>query len=198
MRKFHQVLGLIMLLPFIAWAITGVYFFFKPGYQTAYQPLYIKAYPIKQTISLPEGDWREVRQIKTILGHHVMLKTKKKWLNYLMPNWAVIDSPNEQQVNALIQDAITANKARYGDVLSIDGNQAVTTTDVNITLNWQQLSLRQQGQDTHFINTMYNIHYLRWTGHKTIDQYLGVIGLILVVILAGVGTWMTFKPRIRK
>lgn len=191
MRKIHQILGLLMLLPFIAWAVTGTYFFFKPGYQEAYQPLNIKTYPLSAIENLPSGTWLKSKQINTVLGQHVLLKDNTQWHHFIMPNWQAIEAPTKAQVTALVSDAITANKIRYGEIKSVTGNKVMTTTDVTITLNWPQLSLRQQGKDTDFINTMYNIHYLRWTGNKTLDQYLGVIGLFLVLVLAGIGTWMT-------
>ncbi|WP_286269264.1 PepSY domain-containing protein [Thalassotalea hakodatensis] len=193
MRKIHQILGLIMLLPIIAWAITGTYFFFKPGYQEAYQALNVKTYPLTYIDKLPKGKWLETKQLKTVLGQHVLLKDNKQWHHFIMPSWQAVDTLSKKQINALVADAITANKTRYGEIKSITNNQILTTTNVAITLNWPLLSLRQQGKDTDFINTMYNIHYLRWSGNKTLDQYLGVIGLFLVLLLAGIGTWMTIK-----
>jgi uncharacterized iron-regulated membrane protein len=53
------------------------------------------------------------------------------------------------------------------------------------------MSLYQQGKDTDFINQMYKIHYLQWTGIKSIDKVLGIIGLILVLLLAFLGLRMS-------
>lgn len=197
MRKFHQILGLVMLLPFIAWAVTGVFFFFKPGYQEAYQPLAIKTYPVTSLVSLPkEANWLEVKQLKTDLGQHLLVKNDKQWQQLSLDDFSVIEMPTELQLRQLVEKAIADKPERYGNIVSIEKLKATTNTGVEITLNWQQMSLRQYGEDTDFINTIYNIHYLRWTGNKTIDQYLGVIGLLLVVLLAGIGTYMTFrKPK---
>ena len=57
------------------------------------------------------------------------------------------------------------------------------------------MRLYQKGEDTAFINTMYKIHYLQWTGIKSVDKVLGIIGLVLVVILAMLGTVMTFRRK---
>lgn len=199
MRRFHKILGLIMLLPFIAWAVTGVFFFFKPGYQEAYQPLYIKQYPITGAMQgLAKVDTLETKQMQTVLGHHVLLKNSNGWQHYLDQQLITKDEITENQVRLLINDAIASNKTRYGEIVSISGIKAKTSTGVDITLNWTGLSLRQYGQDTDFINTIYDIHYLRWTGNQTIDQYLGVIGLVLVVLLALLGTWMSLgKSRVK-
>lgn len=199
MRRFHKILGLIMLLPFIAWVVTGVFFFFKPGYQEAYQALNIKQYPVVGLAeSLIDDSTLEVKQMQTILGHHVLIKNSDGWRHFLDNNEVKKDELTPEQIRLLINDAITQKKARYGDIVSIDGNKATTSTGVEVTVNWQGLSLRQYGQDTDFINTIYDIHYLRWTGNKAFDQYLGVIGLMLVLLLAVLGTWMSLrKPTIK-
>lgn len=193
-----------MLLPFIAWAVTGVFFFFKPGYNEAYQPLLIEKYPLKQAakksilnIALPVNneDWLEVRQLRTILGEHLLVKNSKGWQHLSPKTFIEREQPEQQEINLLVNDAIKNNKSRYGDIKAIDKLVITTTTDVRITLNWQNMTLRQQGVDTDFINTIYNVHYLRWTGIKALDQVLGVVGLMLVLLLAGIGVWMTFKQR---
>ena len=206
MRKLHKIIGLIMLLPCIAWAITGIFFFFKPGYQEAYQPLNIKFYPQAALATLPVNQaFSQVKQMQTILGQHILVQDESGWRHFLARKehyihgqpalFEEVKEPSEQQVKSIVAEAIAAKPERYGNIASIDGLTVTTDTEVRVTLNWQQLSLRQQGTDTDFINTIYNIHYLRWTGNKTIDQYLGVIGLLLIVSVAGIGTWMSFNRK---
>jgi len=199
LKTFHKYLGLVMLLPFIAWGITGIFFFFKPGYSEAYQSLSVKQYPLQHLVKYPSSikssNWLEVRQLASILGEHLLVKTTEGWQQLSPETLEVIEQPNKEQVSLLVNDAISENSVRYGQITSINELLITTNTDVRITLNWQSLSLRQQGVDTDFINTIYNIHYLRWTGIKAIDQVLGVVGLLLVVLLAGIGTVMTIKAR---
>lgn len=198
MRTFHKTLGLVMLLPFIAWAITGIFFYFKPGYQEAYQPLPIKLYPLTKSITLPQQhNWLEIKQFRTILGDHLLVKNTDGWQQLNPINLQPITTLSQGEVNRLVNDAIESKAERYGEIATIDNFEITTTSDVRITLNWPQLSLRQQGKDTDFINTIYDIHYLRWTGIKALDQILGVVGLLLVVVLAAIGTYLTFKkPRL--
>jgi uncharacterized iron-regulated membrane protein len=201
LKTFHKYLGMVMLLPFIAWAITGIFFFFKPGYSEAYQSLSVKQYPLQYLINLPStvngkpSKWLEVRQLTTILGDHLLVKAKDGWQQLSPESFEIIDEPNNAQITALVNDAIREKSERYGKIESINKLIITTNTDVRITLNWQNMSLRQQGADTDLINTIYNIHYLRWTGIKAIDQVLGVVGLLLVVLLASIGTVMTIKNR---
>lgn len=194
MRSFHKIIGLVMVLPFFAWAVTGVFFFFKPGYQEAYQSLKIKQYPMDyKATTLQYRDVLEIKQMQTILGRHVLIKNDAGWRHFLEQEEVNQDALTNQQARLLIEDAIASNKARYGEIVSIDGTTAITSTEVKITINWSGLSLSQYGKDTDFINTIYDVHYLRWTGHKTIDQYLGVIGLVMVVLLALLGILMTLR-----
>jgi hypothetical protein len=193
-KKLHQYLGFFMLLPFIAWAITGVFFFFKPGYSVAYQPLLIETYPIESKIfPSNKSGWLEIRQLNTILGDHLMVKTVEGWQHLSSKTLIEIEQPNRTEITLLVNDAIKSNKARYGEIKTIEESLITTTTDVRITLDWNKMTLRQQGVDTDFINTIYNIHYLRWTGIKALDQVLGVVGLFLVLLLAGIGIFMTIR-----
>jgi len=185
-----------MLLPFIAWAVTGVFFFFKPGYKEAYQPLVIKQFPLTELIALPnEAEWLEVRQLETVLGRHLLVRESEGWQQLSFSDLSTVIEPTEQQLRLLVNDAISNNSTRYGDISSINGLEVLTDTGVKITVNWQNMTLRQYGKDTDLINTIYDIHYLRWTGYKTIDQYLGVFGLLLVVLLAIIGTVMAFRKK---
>ena len=68
-RTLHRLAGIVMLLPFLGWAVTGIVFFTKPGYGAAYDSLPIKAYPIEEPIAVrADPAWREVRYLRTILG----------------------------------------------------------------------------------------------------------------------------------
>lgn len=183
-----------MLLPFLAWTVTGIFFFFKPGYQAAYQPISVKLYPLKHVIPLPEHhQWLEVRQLQTVLGPHLLVRDDSGWHQLdsktLKPRPALSDA----ELLLLIEQAIADDKARYGEIVSINKQVAETSTGVRISVNWPQMTMRQQGKDTDLINNIYDIHYLRWTGYKQLDQYLGVLGLLLVALLAILGTWMTVK-----
>jgi hypothetical protein len=196
MKKIHQYLGLLMLLPFLAWAVTGVFFFIKPGYKAAYESLPIKSYAL---VAIPEvqveKNWNEVRWIRSILGNHLLIKNKQGWQQINSQTMQQINAPSEQQIRQLINDAIQLNPKRYGQIQSVDGLKVNMDTGVEINLNWSKMSLYQSGTDTQFINNMYKVHYLQWTGFKSIDKVLGIIGLGLVVILALLGLSMMFRRK---
>ncbi len=196
MKKLHQYLGLLMLLPFLAWAITGVFFFIKPGYKAAYESLPIKTYPLAQLPHIDiEKNWSEVRWLRSILGNHLLVKTEESWQQIDYRTLQAAELPGEQQVRLLINDAIQLNRQRYGHIQTIDGVKINMDSGVEISLNWSQMSLYQSGIDTLLINNMYKIHYLQWTGIQSIDKVLGIVGLGLIVILALLGLSMTFRRK---
>jgi hypothetical protein len=193
-KHLHRILGIILLLPLLGWALTGSVFFIKPGYSDAYQPLVIKTYPIDTSWTIDTAKhWQDVRLVKTILGTHLLVTTdgKTKHLNpYTLEEKAL---PSSHQLTVLIEDAISPNQARYGSITAIKDGVATTDTAVTITLDWNTLKLTQRGQDTELINLIYKIHYLQWTPYAAINQVLGFVGLFLLMALTVLGAMIVVK-----
>lgn len=187
-KNIHRVIGLLLVLPIIAWAFTGVFFFIKPGYQAAYDQLAVKTYPLDKSFTIPASkEWQEVRLLKTILGYHLLVKTNKG-LEHLDPiSFKAKQIPINTELNALFNDSFLSNPERYGHIVSNDGFKVMTNKGIEVTLNWEQLTLRQKGDDTKRINTLYKIHYLQWTPFKSINQYMGIFGLTLLMALTFFG-----------
>jgi hypothetical protein len=187
-NRFHRYLGYLMCLPFLVWVITGTYFFFKPGYSEAYAQLKVKTYPLIENAPLLNNqltDVEELRWLRSVLGYHLLVKQHNNW-QQLEPTTLTPRAMSSEDIELLVNDAIAGNE-RYGEILQITDNKLITSKGINITLNWQQMSITQRGADTDFINQMYKLHYLQWTGIKALDQVLGVIGLALVLLLAVLG-----------
>ena len=144
---------------------------------------------------IPKKEWREVRLIHSILGEHLLVKLDNKTVHLDPVSLAVKAIPSEQELKTLLRDAFSRNNERYGDILSVNGLSAKTTTGVEVKLDWANLRLSQSGQDTQLINQLYKIHYLQWTGHKTVDQFLGVLGLILLISLTLLGVRLYIKKK---
>lgn len=193
-RKLHKIIGLILVLPMLGWTMTGIIFFIKPGYQGAYEQLAVKRYSLNESIAVqPKSDWQEMKLVSTILGDHLLVKTKGT-AKHLDPNSLLPKlEPSETQFKALLADAFSHNSERYGDVVALDGLSAKTNTGVEIKLDWNNLRLSQKGQDTELINLLYKVHYLQWTSHKGVDQVLGMLGLILLILLTILGVRLYLK-----
>ncbi|MEK6320088.1 MAG: PepSY domain-containing protein [Acidobacteriota bacterium] len=192
-RRLHRVIGLVMLLPLIGWAVTGAFFFLKPGYAGAYESLQVKTYPLEGPIAFdPDRSWLEVRVEKTILGEHLLARTSQGWLHIDPRSFQTKPEPSADDVRTLVTDAFSANPARYGRITSVDGNNITTDTGVRVALDWDRLALTQRGKDTNRIDTIYKIHYLQWTGIESVDKVLGALGILLLLALSALGARLFF------
>lgn len=195
-RSLHRTIGIILLLPFFGWGITGFIFFLKPGYAAAYESLSSRTYPLQDSVRIvPGAGWREFRYFKTIVGDHLIARTDSGWVHLDPATRKPRSKPSEAEIKQLLTDAFTANPERYGEVAGISGEIIKTTTDVEVSLDWNRVSLYQKGKDTDRIDWYYKIHYLQWTGIKSVDKILGVVGLVLVMVLAALGAWLVIKKR---
>jgi hypothetical protein len=193
-RTLHRIIGIVMLLPFIGWAVTGAIFFLKPGYAGAYDLLQVKTYPLETDTQIKaNSSWLEVRLIKTVLGEHLLVRTAEG-LQHLDPRTLEPKpQPAEDEIRRLISEAFQLNPSRYGQITSVSENTATTDTGVRVTLNWERLTLAQRGTDTDRIDLFYKIHYLQWTGIQSVDKALGGVGIALVVILSLLGLRLFFR-----
>lgn len=183
-----------MLLPFAGWAVTGIVFFTKPGYGAAYDALAVKAYPLERPLTVqPDPAWREVRYLRTILGPHLIVRTASGWVQLNPETLQPSAPPAPDDVRRLIADAFSANPDRYGRIVRLDGAVATTDTGAVITFDWNRLGLQQRGRDTDRIDLLYRVHYLQWTGQKTIDKVLGLAGLTLLIALTALGARLAFR-----
>ncbi|MBU1620075.1 MAG: hypothetical protein KJ556_18800 [Gammaproteobacteria bacterium] len=195
-RRLHRFLGWCLILPFCIWAFTGLVFFIKPGYQAAFSYLSVKTYPISTTIQvLPQPDWQEIKLLQSVLGVHLLVKQPDGWQQLNLQDFTVRPQPADDEVQLLLQDAISVDPQRYGGQLLKTDQGYVTDTGVQIQLNWASLSLSQQGKDTELINNLYKAHYLQWTGHKSLDQVVGVFGLLLLLLTTVLGIRLLIRRR---
>jgi uncharacterized iron-regulated membrane protein len=193
-RKVHRVIGIILLIPFVGWAITGLVFFIKPGYTGAYEVLSPRFYPINKQLLLTEDpNWLEVRYLRTILGEHLLVRTDSGWMNLSPNDKRPRSAATDDETRRLVQDAFSLNPKRYGQIVSFNGNTVTTDTGVVVTIDWNRMSLQQTGKDTKWIDSLYRIHYLQWTGVRSIDRVVGLTGIALVLILIGLGASLAFR-----
>jgi len=195
-RKLHKIIGLILVLPMLGWTITGLVFFIKPGYGGAYEQLKLKTYPLEQSFVVSSSEnWQEARLIKTILGHHLLVKTNGEAKHLDPVSLLPKELPTKAQIESLLADAFSNNKERYGEIIKIADNTAHTSTGIEVILNWNGLSLYQTGKDTKLINLLYEIHYLQWSPFKGFNQFLGVLGLVLLMTITVLGLRIYLKSR---
>ncbi|KZX58761.1 hypothetical protein A3709_17335 [Halioglobus sp. HI00S01] len=188
--RWHSLIGLLMSIPLLLWAFTGAVFLTKPGYEGAYEQLAPKLYPIEQALALPPGSqWEHFQLLRTILGYHLIARRGDQ-VSHLDPyTLQLIEPPTDEAIALLVKDATEQNRSRYGEIISVEDSVVTTDTGVVITLDWDRLSLRQQGNDSRWLNTLYKIHYLQWLGDATANKVFGVLGLTLLFGLTGLGLY---------
>ena len=178
-----------MLLPFIAWSASAVFFLVRPGYDEAYERPTVQQYPAQHAYTIPVNEnWLETRYFNTVLGEHLIVRQLDGWRHLhadSLQEWVL---PSPAQVSLLLEEAIAANSRRYGELISVEGNQATTDTGVELSLDWTTLSISQSGRDSRWIDRIYSIHYLQWTGIELIDNILGLAGLFLLMTITYTGT----------
>ena len=187
-KLFHRYLGLFMALPLLLWAMTGVVFLVKPGYEGAYERLSPKLYEIEQTFELaPSKGWKKVELQRTILGYHLLVEDESGWKNIDPTTMRERPHPSKAQIEQFITDAISDNRQRYGEIQDIQNEVVHTDTGVEININWNTMELSQSGRDTRIINAVYKIHYLQWLGISPVDKILGIVGIVSLLALTVLG-----------
>lgn len=196
-RRIHRVLGLILVLPLLGWAATGLIFFLKPGYGAAYAPLPVRTYPLDaMQLAVPDSAWRELRQLRTVLGLHLLVRDSSGWRQLEPETGATRAAPDEAGLRRLAEDAFAGDSTRYGTIASVEGNTIRTSTGAAVTFDWNRLAFSQAGRDTRLIDGLYRVHYLQWTGIGPVDRALGLLGLAGIAGLAGLGIWLAVRgPR---
>ena len=192
-RKQHRLLGSILLLPFIAWSLTGIFFLVRPAYEQAYSVLSPKTYAVDEINISAQPEWQEMRSLKTVLGLHLLVKQEGRWQQLDPDSYEVRNTPIEADLARFVEDAMSQDILRYGELLSGESDPFRTSTGVTIAVNWDSLSLYQQGVDTRWIDRIYSIHYLQWTGIALLDTVLGVVGLFLLLLMTVTGSAMLLR-----
>jgi len=198
LRRMHRTIGICLLLPCCGWVVTGLVFFLKPGYASAFARLEPKCYPLAaEAVSPAQIDWLEYRVLKTALGIHLLVRDEQGWRHLRAADGKAWPAPNEADVRRLVEDAVAGRRGRYGRIIQIAGDQIFMDSGVRIVLDWPRLALRQEGGDTRLINTLYKLHYLQWTGNATLDRALGIAGLGLLAAMTVTGCVLLFAGRRR-
>ena len=142
--------------------------------------------------------WREIRHLRSILGDHLLVRDEQGWKHLDAQTLEPWPLPNGNELTSLLTDAFRFNPERYGSVVDVSGSQATTDTGVNLVIDWPSLTISQNGRDSRWIDRVYSIHYLEWTGFYWSDRVLGVGGLLLLLYMTFTGYRMAFLPAQRR
>ncbi|MFK7733615.1 MAG: hypothetical protein AB8B48_18490 [Pseudomonadales bacterium] len=193
-RRYHKLFGMLLILPMLGWVLTGAVFMLKPGYDDAFALLPVKTYPINAPLTIaPDASWREMKLIQTVLGQHLLIAMEESRVHLHPDTLADYVRPSDEDLMRLIDDATSHNRHRYGQIEGISNGIAHTSSGIEISVNWQSLSLHQKGKDTRLINQLYKVHYLQWTPSELLNKLLAVLGLGLLLGLTVLGIRLIIK-----
>ncbi len=214
--RLHRWLAIVLVVPLVAWLVTGLLFHLKPGWDRAYDLLSVKqvgvalpteTLPPLRVSQLTTGPVWRTELIPTVLGPLYRVDAADGPLIVDATTGARRSPLTEEDARALITDATSRSRHReaYGPLLELSVDDRVARArfahGIVVELGRSDASLSQRGADTDRIDWLYRIHYLQWTGHRPFDRALAIAGLALIaaVIVPGlvlfVRRWRGQKPR---
>lgn len=195
-QRRHRLMGIALLLPFLTWSLTGLFFLVRPGYTEAYERIPVRQYQLPANIPVTmQPDWQEIRYLRSVLGNHLLVQTDSGWQHRHGENGEIWPLPEASDLTRMLEDAFQFNPDRYGRVARVEGNRAWTDTGIEVDVSWSTLNISQYGNDSRWIDRIYSWHYLEWTGFYWTDRILGIGGLILLIYMTYTGAIMAFGRR---
>jgi hypothetical protein len=211
MRPLHRVLGLVLLIPFLLWTATGLMFLLKPGWTPAYEMLdAFQPTALDLGAVLPpaqmlrqagiEGAPTRIELGQTALGPMYRVRLWEGGTALADARSGRLQSPvSEVQAKVIAESAAARASARerYGAVLRArtvsDAVEVEFAGGAVVTVGRSDLSVTQRGPDTDWIDRLYRIHYLQWTGHKGFDRALAISAIAATWVLSIVGALLFLR-----
>lgn len=191
----HRTLAIALVVLLVVWSITGVLFHLKPGWDRAYDQLAVeRPGPLKlaaivpasalaaaldgaaiERVTLFDSQLGPLYRVSTAAGTELVdATTGKKRSPLTVP-----------EAEALIADAVarSPHRAAYGDPARTHADERtvkIDFEDATVTVGRSDARISQRGATSDRIDWLYRIHYLQWTGNKTIDRAFAVLGLALI------------------
>jgi uncharacterized iron-regulated membrane protein len=191
--RVHRYLALVLVVPLIVWSVTGLLFHLKPGWKRAYdildseRPLEGNAVaPIASiTAQFPDGV-THLELFGTAIGPVYRVSTAAGDTLVNAATGVRLSPLSESDARTLASDAISRSRSKdeYGAITHADVHDDIvrftTARGPIVEVGRTDARISQHGSDTARIDWLYRIHYLQWTGDKTLDRVLAVVGLALI------------------
>lgn len=206
--KAHRWLALLLVVLLAVWSVTGVLFHLKPGWDRAYDMLSAERggplHPARLVAPATVGDdVTRFELIDTALGP--LYRASNAGGSFLVDAATGIRrSPlSEADGRTLAVDAVSRSRHQvaYGELSSVatrdDAVVLVFAGGATVEVSRSDAQMTQRGHDTDRIDWLYRIHYLQWTGNKTVDRVFAMFGLALIwaVVIPGL---VLFVRRLRR
>jgi uncharacterized iron-regulated membrane protein len=197
--RIHRWLAIVLVIPLIVWSVTGLLFHLKPGWSRAYDMLSAERPLATLPAATPDaiaqaagGPVQRLEVFGSALGPLYRITLADRTL--LLDASLHARSPlSVEDARVLAADAIahSSHAAAYGVIHSarITGDSVrIETAAATIDVDRASGTIAQRGSDTDRIDWLYRMHYLSWTGNRTLDKLLAIVGLALIwlVMIPGV------------
>ena len=186
--RVHRWLSVVLVVPLAVWSITGLVFHLKPGWGRAYDQLAIERPTTLHPASLapPPPDVQSLELFDTVLGPLYRIDGAR--LVDARTGQPRVLSPDDAR--ALAADAVARSPHGYGAAGAVTADDATVhiayANGVRVDVSRADARISQRGNDTDRIDWLYRIHYLQWTGNRSLDRVVAVAGLVLI--------WLVFVP----
>lgn len=207
LRRVHRILGAVLVLPLLLWTATGLLFLVKPGWSGAYEPLSaIDDAPVEldglvPLADLEQGDVTRVDLVSTALGPVFRVELAGGETRLVEASSGRALSPLTPEAGERIAVAAAARagaRERYGAVTAVREETSAIAVDfeggATVHVSRTDLALSQSGSDTAFIDALYRVHYLQWTGVGALDRTLELAAIAGTWGLAGLGLVLLRRP----
>jgi uncharacterized iron-regulated membrane protein len=189
--RVHRWLAVVLIVPLVIWSITGVLFHLKPGWSRAYDMLSaerpLDTAPTATLAALADaagGPAQHLELFGSALGplYRITTATGTVLLDAQLHRRSPLSADDARTLAA---DAVahSAHHAAYGAI----GAARVEPDTVHIAFEHASVdvdrataAITQRGHDTDRIDWLYRLHYLSWTGNRTLDKLLALTGLALI------------------
>jgi uncharacterized iron-regulated membrane protein len=189
--RVHRWLAVVLVVPLVIWSITGVLFHLKPGWSRAYDMLSAErpldampAVPFDALAAAAGGPAQRLELFGSALGplYRVTTATGTVLLDAQLHRRSPL---SVDDARTLAADAVahSTHHAAYGPLTSaqLAGDHVrVTFAHANVDVDRATAAITQRGHDTDRIDWLYRLHYLSWTGNRTADRALAIVGLALI------------------
>lgn len=211
-NRLHRWLAIVLVIPLVVWSVTGLLFHLKPGWARAYdmlsdeRPLETPAHgsaavSLDVLAAAAGGPVQRVELFGSALGplYRVTVADAPVLLDASLHRRSPL---SVEDARTLAADAVahSAHREAYGAIgaVRIEGsNVRVAFAGADVDVDRASASISQRGRDTERIDWLYRMHYLSWTGNRTLDRVLAVVGLALIWLVMIPGLVLFVRGRRR-
>jgi uncharacterized iron-regulated membrane protein len=187
----HRWLAVVLAVPLVIWSITGLLFHLKPGWSRAYDMLSwerpLDQLPAATPDALAAAAGGRIDRLDlagSALGplYRVTASSGSVLLDAQLHRRSPL---SVEDARTLATDAVARSPyaADYGalrDARIAGRNVRVTFEHADVDVDRDSAVILQRGRDTDRIDWLYRLHYLSWTGNRTLDKLLASAGLALI------------------